>query len=141
MASCTTAGSIARLLLAFSDQAIAALSGSDLDTADFTELTDAMPYPSYTEDGQADEHGTSYSAQVLFSIHGDSKALSDFERRYINAELGALCILPDGGMRLFLHLSLSRSAGTGQSPPDFNGRSYTLSGVGAEEGLWIDTLI
>jgi hypothetical protein len=138
---CNTEGSIVRLLLAFSADAEAALSGSTLDISSFEEVADFMPYPYYTEQAQPDEHGTTYTSSISFSLLGESSTLYSFEKKYINAELGALCILPNGQMKLFTRLSLSRQAKTGQSPSDFSGRDYSLSGNRSEEAIWIETLV
>jgi hypothetical protein len=128
-------------MLALSDEAEGAFYGGTLDASAFEEVGEAMPYPSYQEDGQPDEHGTSFAVQVLFALAGEGAALSDFERRYLNANVDALCILPNDEMRLFTKLSLKRNAGTGNSPADFNGRSYTLAGVSSEEGYWVENLL
>jgi hypothetical protein len=127
-------------MLALSDEALGALSGGTLDTEAFEEVGEAMPYPSYQEELQPDEHGTSYAVQALFALAGEGSSLSEFEAKYINANVDALCILPSGDMRLFTRLSMKRTANTGTSPADFSGRSYTLSGISWEEGQWVDNL-
>lgn len=128
-------------MLAFSSDAESALSGGILDTSSFEEVADFMPYPHYTEQAQPNEHGTTYTSGISFSLQGESQALYSFEKKYINAELGALCVLPNGEMRLFTKLALSRQAKTGQTPSDFAGRDYSLSGTKSEESFWVESLV
>jgi hypothetical protein len=133
-------GGIRALYLAQASEASDALAGGVLDISSFTAVEINSEDASFTEEASSDDHGTSYAVSISFSAVGEKKALLEFERDYINAELHALCI-NGSTMRLFTGLSFSRSAQSGARVADFQGRRYALSGVSAVEGAFVDSIL
>ncbi len=130
-------GGVFKVLLASQCDALGALVGTALNTANFEEVI-PIAGASYIEEAPESDAGISYLQTVEFRVQGDdANALQAFEQKYLNKELWCAVQTSNADWMLFRNLFMSRSRNSGASPSDFNGRAYRLVGATSLYGIKI----